>query len=378
MRTITVLATWGSQQMINLKENQKVFDCGEEMKAKKEMVCFSVRWGKFSKGPQTRSGTWSARQISERWYWNKGKREAAGGVSVVYFQGWRDECAGQDGDALCRLLLERCTGPQTENVMRHKGLQAHIKQMIPAWLMSSWHYQLRWGLQLMPAAEEEDRVRRSTWTNLSLCLMHTKIIAKRRVSTFYSACPLAIWRFLLLLHRRFKLTQHCKMITDWCTSWPRSCPPFSKSPRCHRYNVEWKTKMARIVSSLVCIDFIFVCTFPLMPNIVLLAYPFSIFFLISMPFLTYPWHVRWSCWGIKRHQKSNQYFVNTKSMFSGTNLTRNSLNFYNSRQIALVKRGLSVWRKKKLPLAVVLNPTQETWAWSWWFQLVPPGCSCLG
>lgn len=51
-----------------------------------------------------------------------------------------------------------------------KGLQAHIKQMIPVWLMSSWHHQPRWGPQPMPAAEEEDRLRRSTWTNLSPCV----------------------------------------------------------------------------------------------------------------------------------------------------------------------------------------------------------------
>lgn len=177
--------------------------------------------------------------------------------------------------------------------MRHKGLQAHIKQMIPAWLMSSWHYQLRWGLQLMPAAEEEDRVRRSTWTNLSQCLMHTKISAKRRVSTFYSSCPLAIWVFLLLLHRRFKLPQHCKIIPDWCTSWPRSCPPFSQVTQASQISF-WMKNKDGWKGELTGLYTIHIYVRISIPNIVLLANPFSIFFLISMPFLTYPWQVRWS------------------------------------------------------------------------------------
>lgn len=136
--------------------------------------------------------------------WNKGLRESAWGASVVYFQGWKDERAGWDGNTMCRILLERCTGPQTENVMRHQRppgayqtddssltdvVLALSTEMRPAANASSWG-----GGQVKKKYLDK---------SVTVCLMHTKITAERWVLNFLTlACftrPLAIFVCLLCL-----------------------------------------------------------------------------------------------------------------------------------------------------------------------------------
>lgn len=94
----------------------------------------------------------------------------------------RDESAGRDGDGTWRILLKSSTGHQTENVMRHKGLPAHIKQMISAWVMLSWHYRLKWDWMIMPAAEGGGQVKKKySDKSLTVYLMHTKFSVLHRV-----------------------------------------------------------------------------------------------------------------------------------------------------------------------------------------------------
>lgn len=135
------------------------------------------------------------------WDWNKGQREVAGGAdraSVVYFQGWRDECTGQDGDAMCRILLERCTGPQTENVMRHQrppgAYQADVSSLTDVILALS--------TEMRPAAHASSwgggRVKKKYLDkSVTVCLMHTKMLAERGVwNSLALACfarPLAVF-----------------------------------------------------------------------------------------------------------------------------------------------------------------------------------------
>lgn len=138
---------------------------------------------------------------------------------------WRDESAGRDGDGTWQILLKSSTGHQTENVMRHKGLPAHIKQMISAWVMLSWHYRLKWDWMIMPAAEGGGQVKKKySDKSLTVYLMHTKFSVLHCVllcsftHTWLASLHLSVWVYLTCLTECQPQVAHGICFTSWKNS----------------------------------------------------------------------------------------------------------------------------------------------------------------
>lgn len=120
-----------------------------------------------------------------------GREDGGWRALVVYFQG-----------ALERWKCGTGWGRDVINPAKEQHW-AHIKQMISAWVMLSWHYRLWWDWMIMPVAEEEDRLRRSTRDKSAAAyLMHTNVSAlhcvplSRFTLPWLSALSLAVCVYL--------------------------------------------------------------------------------------------------------------------------------------------------------------------------------------